>query len=71
MKTIAKPVDPLLDDEKAAGYLGLVPGTLRAWRHLKSYKLAYVKVGRRVFYRLSELEKFLESRTVRNGETAS
>ncbi len=53
----------LLNPKEAAGYLGLRPQTLACWR-VDGRHLPYVKVGRSVKYRVSDLEKFLESRTI-------
>lgn len=55
---------PLLESLEAAEYLGVSPGTLEVWRSTKRYYLPYIKVGRLVKYRLSDLDDFLESRTV-------
>ena len=49
--------------------LSLKPQTLAVWRTQKKYGLSYVRVGSRIRYRLADLEKFLESRTV-NGVAA-
>jgi hypothetical protein len=50
---------------EAAKYLGLEnPGTLEVWASTKRYDLPYVKIGRRVFYRRSALDRFIEQRTV-------
>jgi excisionase family DNA binding protein len=54
----------LLTREEAAQYLGVKPQTLSVWATTKRYHLPYIKVGTLVRYRLSDLEKFLESRTV-------
>jgi predicted DNA-binding transcriptional regulator AlpA len=54
----------LLNEVQAALFLGVVPGTLSVWRSVKRYPLAYVKVGRLVKYRKSDLEMWLASRTV-------
>ncbi len=50
--------------EQAAEYLGVKPQTLAVWATTKRYHLPMVKVGSLVRYRLADLEKFLESRTV-------
>lgn len=55
---------PLLTRNQAAEYLGVKPQTLALWASTKRYKLPYVKVGRSVRYRRSDLEAFLNSRTV-------
>jgi excisionase family DNA binding protein len=54
----------LLTREEAAKFLGLSRGTLEVWACTKRYPLPYVKVGRLVKYRLSDLQAFLDSRTV-------
>ena len=46
----------LLTNEQAAAYLGISPGTLEIWRCTKRYHLPFIKVGRLVRYRKSELE---------------
>ena len=55
--------EKLLSPQEAAEHLGLRPQTLAIWRCDGRY-LSYIKVGRSVKYRLSDLEKFLESRTI-------
>ncbi len=54
----------LLTNEQAAEYLGVASNSLAVWRTTKRYAIPYVKVGRLVKYRLSDLEAFLESRTI-------
>lgn len=61
--------EALLTDEQAAEYLGLKRGTLQVWRCTKRYPLAYLKIGRNIRYRQSDLDAFLQSRIV-TGETA-
>jgi excisionase family DNA binding protein len=54
----------LVSCEQAAEYLGTTAGTLAVWRCNRRYDLPYVKVGKSVRYRLADLERFIESRTV-------
>lgn len=60
----------LLDEKQAAEVLTVEPGTLSVWRSTGRYKIPFVKVGRRVRYRHSDLLAWLESRTRSNGATA-
>lgn len=60
----------LLDEKQAAEVLTVEPGTLSVWRSTGRYKIPFVKVGRRVRYRRSDLLAWLESRTRANGATA-
>ena len=53
----------LLDDKAAAALLDVSPGTLSVWRSTGRYNLPYLKVGRLVKYRISDLAEFLASRT--------
>jgi excisionase family DNA binding protein len=59
----------LLDEKAAAEFLQLAPGTLSVWRSTGRYGIPFVKVGRRVRYRRSDLEAWLASRTRANGAT--
>jgi excisionase family DNA binding protein len=54
----------LLNNEEAAAYIGVSPGTLDVWRSTKRYSLAYIKVGRLVKYRKEALDDFLATQTV-------
>ncbi len=59
--------DPLLTSLEAAAVLNVKPDTLLVWRCTKRYKIPYIKVGRLVRYRRSDLEAWLESRTQNSG----
>jgi hypothetical protein len=52
-----------VDDKQAADTLGVKPTTLAVWRSTGRYNLPYLKVGRLVKYRLSDLAEFLARRT--------
>lgn len=54
----------LLDEAAAAELLGIKRQTLSVWRSTGRYGLPYVKIGRCVRYRRSDLAKFLDDRTV-------
>jgi len=54
----------LLSRNEAAHYLGVQAQTLSMWASNGRYCLRYIKIGRRVMYRISDLEEFLERRTV-------
>jgi excisionase family DNA binding protein len=54
----------LLNTTQAAEYLGTTTGTLEVWRSAKRYNIPYIKVGRLVRYRLSDLDDFIRSRTI-------
>jgi excisionase family DNA binding protein len=54
----------LLTRPQAAEFLGLRPQTLAAWATTGRHSLPMVKVGRAVRYRLSDLERWLQGRTI-------
>lgn len=61
--------DPLFNTPEAAEYLGVSQDTLSVWRCVGRYNIPFVKVGRLVRYRKSDLDSWLESR-VRNNISA-
>lgn len=56
-----------LTPPQTAELLGVTVGTLEVWRCTKRYPLPYVKVGKRVRYRTTDIDQFLASRTVTCG----
>jgi len=53
----------ILTPNKVAEILGVTVGTLSVWRATKRYPLPYIKIGRKVFYKASDIEKFITART--------
>ncbi|QDF75936.1 MULTISPECIES: helix-turn-helix domain-containing protein [Shewanella] len=52
-----------LSNKEAANYLGVKPETMDVWRSTSRYSIPFCKIGRKVFYRKSDLDAFIESRT--------
>lgn len=52
-----------VDDRQAASVLGVKTTTLAVWRSTGRYNLPFLKVGRLVKYRVSDLAEFLMRRT--------
>jgi len=61
--------NPLLSPIEAARYIGATENTLSVWRCVGRYAIPFIKVGRLVRYRVSDLDAWLESRTRTNGVT--
>lgn len=57
----------LLSRKEAAELLGTTEGTLAVWSCTKRYGLPFVKIGRLVKYKLSDLEDFIQRRTQSGG----
>lgn len=45
---------------EAAAYLRVKPETLAAWAHHRRYPLPFVKLGRRVVYKKTDLDQFID-----------
>ncbi|PIA72812.1 DNA-binding protein [Ectopseudomonas toyotomiensis] len=60
-----------VDDKSAAAVLGVQKSTLSVWRSLGRYNLPYVKIGRSVKYRISDLAEFIANRTASNTGEAN
>lgn len=63
-------VQKLLTPKQAAAQIGVTAGTLSVWRSTGRYSIPFIKVGRNVRYRQSDLVAWLESRTRESGATA-
>lgn len=61
--------DPLFTPLEAAAYIGVTENTLSVWRCVGRYTIPFIKVGKLVRYRRSDLEAWLKSRTRTNGTT--
>lgn len=62
--------DELLTDEQAASLLNIERQTLAVWRSSGRHSLPFVRVGRCIRYRRSDLEKWLDQRVVTStGQT--
>lgn len=62
--------DRLVNDHEAATILGVAVQTLRIWRSTGRYALPFSKIGRTVRYRVSDLEAFIQSRSVTSTNAA-
>ncbi len=52
-------MNTLLTPAEVARHLGVTAGTLSVWRCTGRYPLNFIKVGRRVMYRQSDVENFV------------
>jgi hypothetical protein len=60
----------LLSGERAGALIDVTAGTLSVWRSTGRYSIPFIKIGRKVRYRKSDLLAWLESRTRESGATA-
>lgn len=68
MSTVVSHQPPeMLTRREAAAYLGLQPITLSAWASTGRENLPYLRMGRSIRYRRSDLEKWLIAHTVHPG----
>ncbi len=66
MQATQQPLDaePLTDTNGAAQYLKIPAKTLQKWRSTGYANIPYVKIGRKVRYRPSDLRAFIERNLV-------
>jgi excisionase family DNA binding protein len=60
----------LLTEDETADYINVKKETLTTWRCTQRYALPYIRVGRAIRYRISDVEKFLAERTVSMANAA-
>jgi excisionase family DNA binding protein len=63
--------DTLIDVIDAADYLGIKKQTLDVWRSTGRYESPFIKVGRSVKYRMSDLQAFVARRVATSTGQAS
>lgn len=59
----------LIDSQETAEILGISKSALEVWRTTGRYQLPFIKVGRNVRYRRSDVLEWLDSRTRASGST--
>jgi excisionase family DNA binding protein len=59
----------LLNEKEAAALLDLKPGTLAVFRSTGRHRIPFLKIGRNVRYRRSDLESWLAACTRSDGIT--
>jgi excisionase family DNA binding protein len=64
MSTHVSSAVPLLTPEQAAEYLNTSADTLAVWRSTGRVNIPFVRIGRAIRYRLSDLEAYVTSKTV-------
>ena len=70
LENIVQASRDLLNEQEAAQLLDIAPGTLSVWRSVGRYNLPFLKVGRSVRYRRSDLLAWLDARVRQSGATA-
>ena len=55
--------EKLVTNKEAASILGISVRTLNNWRCSQAQKIAYVKVGRKVLYKLKDINTFINTNT--------
>lgn len=53
-----------MDDKQAANYVGLKPSTLENDRCTHRLRIPYYKIGRKAYYRRSDLDRWIEARRI-------
>lgn len=50
----------------AADYIGIPANTLQHWRTTGAQQIPFIKVGRRIMYRISDLDEWLAQHTYKH-----
>lgn len=58
-------IDALTDTDGAAILLSVPASTLTKWRSTGEVRIPFVRLGRQIKYRTSDLKKFIEPSTVK------
>jgi hypothetical protein len=58
-------IDALTDTEGASSLLSIPMATLIKWRSTGEVRIPYVRIGRQIKYRTSDLKAFIETSTVK------
>ena len=58
-------LDTLTDTEGASSLLAIPVATLIKWRSTGEVRIPYVRIGRQIKYRTSDLKTFIETSTVK------
>ncbi len=64
-RTLGYPTEAIptqIDEAKASTVLGVKPATLCNWRCTRRYNLPYIKTGRLVRYRVTDLAEWIAKR---------
>lgn len=62
-KSKAEPFDDYLDNQDVCVLINLSPRTLQSYRD--TGKIAFCMIDRKVYYKRSDVQKFIDSRTVK------
>lgn len=58
-------IDTLTDTDGASSLLAIPSATLIKWRSTGEVRIPYVRIGRQIKYRTSDLKAFIETSTVK------
>jgi hypothetical protein len=59
-------MERLQNNLNAADYIGIPANTLQYWRTTGAQQIPFIKVGRRVMYRISDLDAWLAQHTYKH-----
>ena len=58
----------LLNEQEASEFLDVAPGTLSVWRSTGRHAIPFIKIGRNVRYRRSDLVAWLDGHIHQSGK---
>ncbi|MDO9046451.1 MAG: helix-turn-helix domain-containing protein [Methylobacter sp.] len=65
LQKLSLEIDTLTDTDGASSLLAIPAATLIKWRSTGEVRIPYVRIGRQIKYRTSDLKAFIETSTVK------
>lgn len=65
LQELSLDLDTLTDTEGASNLLAIPTATLIKWRSTGEVRIPYVRIGRQIKYRTSDLKAFIETSTIK------
>jgi len=60
----ARTASDRLTPPEAAAYLGVKPSSLATWRCTRVHRIPFIKIGRLIYYRRRDLDRWLDQQVV-------
>ena len=60
----SQPATDRLTEQQAAEVLGCKASSLATWRSTKRHRIPYVKIGRLIYYRRRDLDRWIDAQVV-------
>lgn len=66
--TTASRQSDLITRSEAAAFLRVSPGSLSNWASSSKYRIPYIKIGKKVYYRIKDLQQYIDRHAINKLE---